>query len=353
MVPDWHSRHRAVECGTRIIVEKPFGYDLETSRHLNAALLRFFSEEQIYRIDHYLGKETVQNILVFRFANELFEPLWNHKYVDHVQITVAEQIGLEGRGDCFDETGTARDVVQNHALQILSLIGMEPPVSLDADAVRDEKVKVLRAIRPIPQAEVPQATVRGQYAGYRQEPGVKADSTTETYAALRLYLDNWRWGGTPFYVRAAKAMPRRVTEVAVQFRAIPQVLFARVKRENVRPNFLVIRVQPDEGIFLLIGAKEPGPAMNLKPVDLHFTYKEAFPKAQIADAYERLILDAIRGDASLFARGDEVEAAWNILTPILEAWKQRPGDVQPYFPGTWGPERAAGLLGDGRTWHEP
>ncbi|MDX1931096.1 MAG: glucose-6-phosphate dehydrogenase [Capsulimonadales bacterium] len=345
----------APDCGawTRIIVEKPFGYDLATSHHLNETLLNYFSEDQIYRIDHYLGKETVQNILVFRFANELFEPLWNHKYVDHVQITVAEKIGVEGRGNFFDETGMARDVLQNHALQILSLVAMEPPVSLDANAVRDEKVKVLRAIRSIAREDVSTSTVRGQYAGYRQENGVKPDSLTETYAAMRLFVDNWRWGGTPFYIRAGKAMPRRVTEVAVQFRSIPQVLFARMKREDVQPNVLAIRIQPDEGIFLLIGAKEPGPAMSLKPVDLHFTYKDAFPNAQIADAYERLILDAIRGDASLFARGDEVEAAWNLLSPILEVWKERSGDIQPYFTGTWGPDRAAGLLGEGRAWREP
>jgi glucose-6-phosphate 1-dehydrogenase len=342
-------------CGTwtRIIVEKPFGYDLETSRHLNDSLLQYFTEDQIYRIDHYLGKETVQNILVFRFANEFFEPLWNHKYVDHVQITVAEKIGVEGRGNFFDQTGMTRDVLQNHALQILSLVAMEPPVALDANAVRDEKVKVLRSIRPISKDEVAHSTVRGQYAGYRQEPGVKPDSSTETFAALRLYVDNWRWGGIPFYVRAGKAMPRRVTEVAVQFRSIPQVLFARMKREHVEPNVLAIRIQPDEGIFLMIGAKEPGPAMSLKPVDLHFTYKDAFPNAQISDAYERLILDAIRGDASLFARGDEVQAAWNLLTPILEAWKERPLDVQPYFSGTWGPDRATSILGEGRTWREP
>lgn len=338
---------------TRVIIEKPFGYDLNTSHQLNSALLAHFSEDQIYRIDHYLGKETVQNILVFRLANELFEPLWNHKYVDHVQITVAETIGVEGRGNYFDEAGMARDVLQNHALQILSLVAMEPPVSLDPNAVRDEKVKAIRAIRPVDKSDVSKATVRGQYAGYRTEPGVKPDSTTETYVAMRLFVDNWRWGGTPFYVRAGKAMPTRVTEVAVQFKSIPQVLFAKMKRESVTPNVLVIRIQPDEAIHLLIGAKEPGPAMNLKPVDLHFTYKEAFPNAQIADAYERLILDAVRGDASLFARGDEVEAAWALLTPVLEAWHDRPLDVQPYFTGTWGPERAADLLGEGRAWRNP
>lgn len=347
------SRPSAEDAWTRVIIEKPFGTDLETSRKLNGSLLQHFTEDQIYRIDHYLGKETVQNILVFRFANELFEPLWNHKYVDHVQITVAEQIGLEGRGNYFDEAGETRDMVQSHALQILSLVAMEPPASLDANAIRDEKVKAIRSIRPIAKGDVPQATVRGQYAGYRGEEGVKPDSSTETYVAMRLHIDNWRWGGVPFFLRAGKALPSRVTEVSVQFRSIPQVLFARVKREEVQPNVLVIRIQPNEGIFLQIGVKEPGPQMNLKPVDLNLLYKDAFPNNHIADAYERLLLDAIRGDASLFARGDEVEAAWAVLTPILEAWRERPGDVQPYFKGTWGPDRVAGLIGEGRSWREP
>jgi glucose-6-phosphate 1-dehydrogenase len=347
------SRPKTEGSWARVIIEKPFGSDLETSRQLNGTLLRHFGEDQIYRIDHYLGKETVQNILVFRFANELFEPLWNHKYVDHVQITVAEQIGLEGRGNYFDEAGETRDMVQSHALQILSLVAMEPPASLDANAIRDEKVKAIRSIRQIARDEVPLATVRGQYAGYRTEEGVKPDSSTDTYVAMRLHLDNWRWGGVPFFLRAGKALPSRVTEVSVQFRSIPQVLFARIKREEVKPNVLVIRIQPDEGIFLQIGVKEPGPTMNLKPVDLNLTYKDAFPTAHIADAYERLLLDAIRGDASLFSRGDEVEAAWAVLKPILEAWKERPGDVQPYFKGTWGPDRAAGLIGEGRSWREP
>lgn len=345
----------APQCGkwVRIIIEKPFGYDLPSSHQLNDALLKYFTEEQIYRIDHYLGKETVQNILVFRFANELFEPLWNAKYVDHVQITVAEKIGLEGRGNYFDEAGETRDMVQSHAMQILALTAMEPPASLDANAIRDEKVKAVRSIRPIKPEDVASATVRGQYEGYDKEQGVRPGSKTETYAALRLNIDNWRWSGVPFYIRAAKSMPTRVTEVAVQFKAIPQVLFARMDRAGTQPNVLVIRIQPDEGIFLQIGAKEPGPSMVLKPVDLHFLYKEAFPNAPIADAYERLLLDAIRGDASLFSRGDEVEASWSLLTPILQAWKERPQDVQTYKPGTWGPEAADALLGAGRKWREP
>ena len=342
-------------CGrwTRIIVEKPFGYDAETARQLNNTLLTHFTEEQIYRIDHYLGKETVQNILVFRFANELFEPLWNHRFIDHVQITVAEDIGVEGRGGYFDQAGIARDILQNHGLQILSLVAMEPPVSLDADAVRDEKVKAVRAIRPLSADELQTAVVRGQYDGYRTEEGVPPDSVTETFAALRLHIDNWRWGGTPFFLRAGKYLPERVTEVAIQFRRIPQVLFAKMERKAVQPNLLVIRIQPNEGIFLQVGAKEPGPAMRLTPVDMEFSYKEAFPDAPIADAYERLLLDAVRGDASLFARGDEVEAAWNLLTPVLHAWQERRDTIHPYFKGTWGPAKTNDLLGPDRAWREP
>jgi glucose-6-phosphate 1-dehydrogenase len=348
---------------SRIIVEKPFGYDLETARKLNATLRSVFSERQIYRIDHYLGKETVQNILVLRFSNRLFELLWNHLYVDNVQITVAETLGVEGRGAYFDESGVTRDIIQNHALQILSLIAMEPPVSLEADAVRDEKVKALRSIRPFKPADVKKGTIRGQYTagqmaeedvpGYRQEEGVPKDTRTETFAAMRFWVDNWRWAGVPFYVRAGKRMPTRVTEVVVQLTEVPDVLFARMACTQVTPNRLTIRVQPNEGVEILMTAKEPGPTMEVKPVRMHFDYAEAFGK-DIPDAYERLLLNAMLGDASLFARDDEVEAAWQLITPMLDAWKADSVQPKPYYAGTWGPEAANALLEeDGRCWWNP
>ncbi len=345
---------------TRIIVEKPFGYDLDTARALNARLRDVFTENQIYRIDHYLGKETVQNILVLRFANRLFELLWGHLYVDNVQITVAETLGMEGRGAYFDESGILRDIVQNHALQILTLIAMEPPVSLDANAVRDEKVKALRSIRPFTPEDVRGNTVRAQYesaevggkraAGYHEEEGVPPDSHTETFAAIRFWVDNWRWAGVPFYVRAGKRMPTRVTEIVVQLTEVPDVLFARMACAEVTPNRLTIRVQPNEGVEILMSAKEPGPSMNVKPVRMHFDYSEAFGK-EIPDAYERLLLNAMLGDAGLFARDDEVEAAWELITPILEAWKADDVPPRPYPAGTWGPKSADALVwSDRRKW---
>jgi glucose-6-phosphate 1-dehydrogenase len=347
----------------RIIIEKPFGYDLASARQLNAELSAVFAENQVYRIDHYLGKETVQNILVLRFANQIFEPLWNQKYIDSVQITVAESIGIEGRGAYFEKSGITRDMVQNHALQVLTLIAMEPPVSLNADDVRDEKVKVLKSIRPFTPEDVARWTVRGQYGpgtvdgesvpGYRQEEGVDPHSDTETFAAFRFSLGNWRWEGVPFTIQAGKRLPTRVTEVQIQFKAVPDVLFARLDCSQMRPNRLTLRIQPDEGASLEINSKEPGPEMHVLSVKMDFKYGSAF-HAPIRDAYERLILDALRGDASLFARNDEVEAAWALITPILEAWRDLSCPLFPnYAAGTWGPEAVRTLFNAGSVWQPP
>jgi glucose-6-phosphate 1-dehydrogenase len=348
---------------TRLVVEKPIGRDLATARELNEAVARVFDERQVFRIDHYLGKETVQNILVFRFTNEIFEPLWHRAHVDHVQITAAESIGVEGRGSYYEEAGALRDMVQNHLLQLLCLVAMEPPATYDAEGVRDEKTKVLRAVQPIRPADVDRVTVRGQYGpgailgkpvpGYREEPGVAPGSTTETYAAVRLELQNWRWAGVPFYLRSGKHLPKRVSEIALQFRRPPQLLFGG-GAADLEPNALVLRIQPDEGIAIRFGAKLPVQDFRLRAVTMDFRYGTSFGVAT-PEAYERLLLDAIRGDGTLFARNDWVELAWSVLAPIQEAWATgSPPSVPSYEAGTWGPPEADRLLErEGRRWRRP
>jgi glucose-6-phosphate 1-dehydrogenase len=345
----------------RVIIEKPFGQDLETARALNDQVAASFDERQVYRIDHYLGKETVQNILAMRFANRIFEPLWNEQFVDHVQITVAESIGVGTRGAYFEEAGIVRDMIQSHILQVLTLVAMEPPVSLDADAVRDEKVKVLRAIRDYDVDDVARALVCGQYQGgsmagedvrgYLEEDGVAKASRTETYAAMRLEIGNWRWGRTPFFLRSGKRMTRRVTEVAIRFKKPPHHLFERGGRA-ADPNTLLLRIQPDEGISLRFGSKVPGPALRLRDVRMDFRYGSAFA-GQTADAYERLLLDAMIGDSTLFARRDEVEEAWRIVDSLLAGWRALDRAPDPYPAGTWGPAEADRILGEGRQWRRP
>jgi glucose-6-phosphate 1-dehydrogenase len=349
---------------TRIIVEKPFGTDLESARTLNRQVLGVADEQQVYRIDHYLGKETVQNLMVFRFANGIFEPLWNNKYVDHVQITGAEAIGIEGRGNYFEEAGILRDMVQNHLFQVMSLTAMEPPVSLAADDLRDEKVKVLKALRKVPDGELDRHVVRAQYTagsvggkrviGYKEETGVKPGSTTETYVALRFFLDSWRWAGVPFYLRSAKAMPKKVTEVALVFKSAPQRLFAAAGRAAQEPNVLAIRIQPDEGISIKFGSKLPGPTTEIHPVNMEFRYGSSFG-IEPPEAYERLLLDCMLGDASLFTRGDEVEASWKWITRVHELWAASGQKTIPsYEAGSWGPPEADRLLAiDGHAWRRP
>ena len=339
---------------TRVVVEKPFGTDLASARELNRKLQSVFREDQLYRIDHYLGKETVQNLLAFRFANSIFEPLWSSRYIDHVQITMAEDVGMPGRrGQYFDLAGITRDVVQNHVLQILCLTAMEPPAALDADSLRDEKVRVLRAIPNFTPEGVRRHVVRAQYGpgstrggevpGYRSENQIKPDSVTETYVAMRLEVRNWRWAGVPFLVRAGKRMPKRATEVAVVFKRPPHEIFDAARELN-RPNALALRIQPDEGISVTFAAKQPGLAMNLQPVQMDFRYGSSFGQ-QSPEAYERLLLDCIVGDGSLFTRADEVEQAWRVCSSVLEAWEElTPPDFPNYEAGTWGPADADRLM---------
>lgn len=329
---------------SRIVIEKPFGHDLDSARKLNTCLHDVFDEEQIFRIDHYLGKETVQNILVFRFSNGMFEPIWNRHYIDSVQIDVAEAVGVEGRGSFYEETGAIRDIVQNHILQLLATLTMEPPARFYAESIRNEKVKLLRSVLPIE----PNCCIRGQYTagvvggrsvpGYREEEGVAEDSKTETYAAIKLAIENWRWAGVPIYLRTGKRLPHRATTITVIFKDAPHMLFESSGLQRPEPNHLTIRVQPDEGITMTFGAKVPGPDMQVAPVEMRFDYDESF-MAEPAEAYERLILDAMDGDATLFTRADEIERAWEIVEPILPQT-----DVEFYQAGTWGPEKADDLV---------
>ena len=334
----------------RVVVEKPFGHDLASARELNALLARVLHENQIYRVDHYLGKETVQNILMFRFANSVFEPVWNSKYVDHVQITAAEEIGIGRRGKYYDESGAVRDMVQNHMLQMLALCAMEPPISYEADTVRDERVKVLRALRPIGGDAAWRDVVLGQYRGYRNEPNVAWDSRTPTYAALKVMVDNWRWQGVPFYIRTGKRLKQRLTEISVAFRPIPFCLFGDLC-PTIPNNELVLRIQPDEGIALSFVCKEPGERPAVKNVTMNFSYSDTF-RRPAHDAYERLLLDCMRGDQTLFAREDAVEAAWDFITPILGVYEGSPTfRISVYEPESEGPEAADELMTrDGRSW---
>jgi glucose-6-phosphate 1-dehydrogenase len=351
------------EAEVRLIIEKPFGTTLEEARELNRRVLSIFEERQVYRIDHYLGKETVQNMLAFRFANGMFEPLWNRNYIDSVQITAAEDLGIGSRADYYDQAGALRDLIQNHMLQLLCHVAMEPPVNFTAEEVRNEKVKVLEAIpQPTPE-QVPKIAVRAQYGpghaggedvpGYLEEDGVPPDSTTETYAALRLEVDNWRWAGVPFYLRTGKRLARKITEIAVTLKPVPHLAFGQDGSLGVQPNQLVLTLQPNEGVSLLLGAKIPGTRMSIRPVKMEFLYGTAF-LSQSPEAYERLIMDAMRGDPMLFTRNDEVEAQWRICDPIVKAWepthRQTPGPLPKYPAGSQGPKEAEQLLREGDHW---
>lgn len=347
----------------RAIIEKPFGRDLESARALNQSISKVLKESQIYRIDHYLGKETVQNILVFRFGNGIFEHIWNHHYIDHVQITVAETVGVENRGGFYEGVGAMRDMMQNHLFQLLAMIAMEPPVSFNADAVRDEKSKLLQAIQPLSSEAVLTQVVRGQYgegslndkilAGYRSEARVAPNSLTETYAALKLKIDNWRWANVPFYLRTGKRLPKRVTEIAIQFKQVPSLLFRDTSIDSLTPNFLIIRIQPSEGIHLQFGAKVPGPRVTMSGVEMDFCYHNYFGTTP-STGYEMLLYDCAIGDATLFQRADNVELGWSVVAPILDVWSAMPPrNFANYMAGTWGPIGADALLArDGRKWRE-
>ncbi len=346
---------------TRLMIEKPFGHDLASALELNAEIASAFDESRVFRIDHYLGKETVQNLQVLRFANGIFEPVWNRRYVEHVQITVAEEIGIEHRAAFYDKTGALRDVAQNHLMQLLALVGMEPPVRFDADTIRDEKVKLLKAVRRYAPDEVADYAVRGQYGAgwiggeevpaYADEEGVPDDSRTETYVAMRAEVDNWRWAGTPFYLRTGKRLPRRVTEIAVRFRPVPHLPFARADIGDAQPNEMVLSVQPDEGASLRLVAKVPGQTMRVRPVLMEFKYGTSF-LGDSPEAYERLLHDGLLGDATLFTRADEVEAEWRVIDPILKAWESAPRPPV-YEAGSQGPPQADELLAvRGRTWRQ-
>ena len=336
----------------RLVVEKPFGTDLLSARELNDIAHSVFREDQVFRIDHYLGKETVQNLLVFRFANAIFEPIWNRNYIDHIQITVAETLRINERGDYYDQTGVLRDMFQNHLLQLLTLVAMEPPHAFEAEALRNEKVKVLNAIRRIHVEDVAHHAIPGQYRTYRDEAGVSPDSDTATYAALRLHVDNWRWQGVPFYLRSGKALRNKSTEIIIQFRNPPHMLFPLAEDEDIPANTLAIFVQPDEGFHLEFQTKTPEAGLQMRKAELEFHYHEAFSGQAIPDAYERLLLDALNGDASLFTRADEIEQAWSIVDPIIAGFN-RPHAPRPYYysEGSWGPVEADRFLAtDGRTW---
>jgi glucose-6-phosphate 1-dehydrogenase len=349
---------------SRIVVEKPFGRDLQSAGKLNETLTDIFLESQIYRIDHYLGKETVQNILAFRFGNTLFEPLWNRHYIDHIQITVAESVGIGHRGGYYDHAGALRDMIQNHLLQILCLIAMEAPVSFNGNEIRNKKVDVLHAVRPVPIEQINDFAVRGQYASgwiegervraYREEPDVAKGSLTETYAALKLFVDNWRWQGVPFYLRTGKRLPSKISEVAVQFRPVPHQTFPAAALVDWRPNRLLLAIQPQEGIFLRFEVKHPGQTMQLSPVLMQFYYREAFD-VDPPEAYETLLLDVMCGDTTLFMRADQTHAAWQVLSPIIQAWEEiKPFSFPNYQAGIWGPEEAEILIArDGRSWVMP